>query len=271
MKKAVSIVFTSALICILFLVMYVGPTVAQTATQSIFQLSNAVTFDGKWTSNTEWDDAATSNIVGTGGVSGIFRDKYEIIGTFGGTDFDVVDRYLIEFFTDKTNDTGDYVKLCYDTVPSGGSSLLSTDLMIQISGHNGTIQKFVGAGANWAPGSIITPAPPFMAQAISISKLNGTNPHWTTEIAFDKYGNGGAISPNIMIAVYDASNSAAGIQTWPPGANVNNPSTWGLNDASALSTIPEGIGFGVMTMLSCAAVMVGFFYLRKQPKITRVR
>ncbi len=264
MKKAVSIAFTAAIICSLFL----ASVRAQTYSQSIYQESNAVTLDGKWTNNSEWDDAATSNIVGTNGVSGIFRDKYELVGTFGGSDFDVIDAYLIEFFTDKTNDTGDYVQLCYDTLQSGGSSLLSTDLMVQISGHNGTVQKFVGSGANWAPGSIVNLQ---WAQAVSISKLNGTNPHWTTEIAFDKYNNGGGISTNIMIALYDASNSAAGIQTWPPGARVTNPSTWGVNDASALTTIPEGLGIGSMVMLASVTVLVGFFCLRKQPKATWAR
>lgn len=266
MKKAITVAFTAAMICSLFLVTYVGSTVvkAQTASQSIFQLSNTVTLDGKWTTTNEWDDAAQSNIVGTGGVvTGIFRDKYALVGTFGGTDFGVIDNYVIEFFTDNTNDTGDYVKLCYDTLQSGGSSLLSTDLMVQISGHNGTVQKFVGNGASWAAGSILNL---LWAQASGATKLMGSIPHWMTEIAFDKYNNGGGISTNIMIALYDASNPAAGVQTWPPGANVNNPSTWGVNDASALTTIPEDFGLGTMVMLSAAVVMVGFYCLRKRSR-----
>ena len=266
MKKATSLFFAAATICSLFLVTYVGPEVvnAQTASQSIFQLQNAVTLDGKWTNNIEWDDAATSNIVGTtGALRGIFRDKFELIGAFGDPDFDVVDWYVIEFFTDKTNDTGDYVQLCYDGDQSGGSSPQSGDLMVQVSGHNGTVQKLAGTGTGWAPGNITNLR---FAQAISISKLNSTNPHWTTEIAYDKYNNGGGISTNIMIALYDASNSAAGIQTWPSGASVNNPSTWGVNDASTIGPIPEGLGIGSMVMLASVSVLVGFFYLRKKPK-----
>ncbi len=263
MRKAVWVAFVVALMCSLFL----ASVKAQTATQTIFSLQNAVTLDGKWTNNSEWDDAGTANIVGTGGVSGIFRDKYEIIGTFGGSDFDVIDWYLIEFFTDKTNDAGDYVRLCYDGDQSGGTTPQSGDIMVQISGHS-TVQTFLGNGTGWAAGSIVNLR---YNQSLSVSKLNGTNPHWTTEIAYDKYNNGGGISTNIMIALYDASNVAAGIQTWPPGANANSPSTWGVNDASGLSTIPEGLGIGSLTMLASVAVLIGFFCLRNMPKTKWVR
>jgi hypothetical protein len=270
MKKVRKKTFVIALLCSLFLALYAGTVHAQfipTVVQHIYQESVTPTRDGKWTSDGEWDDAATSNIVGTGGaVSGIFRDKYALIGTFGGSDFDVIDDYLIEFFTDKTNDTGDYLELCYDTTQNGGTSLVSTDLMVKIPGHNGTIQTFVGSASGWVAGSILNTN---FAQAVSISKLNGTNPHWTYEIAFDKYNNGGGIDTNIMIALYDANNPAAGNQTWPPGASITNPSTWGDNDASDnLTTIPEGLGIGPMVMLSSVAVLIGFYYFRKLERPT---
>jgi len=131
--------------------------------------------------------------------------------------------------------------------------------MVQISGH-ATMKFYVGAGANWTTGNIVNTQ---FAQGLSVSKLNGTNPHWTTEINFDKYNNGGGISTDIMIAVYDANNSAAGIRTWPQGASIYNPNTWGVNDASALTTIPESIGIGSMVILSSVAVIVGFYCSRK--------
>lgn len=267
MKKAITVAFTAAMICSMFFAMYAGPVhaAAGSVVQNIYQATTDPTFDGKWTTTTEWDDAAQSLIKNTNGVmTGIFRDKYTLVGTFGGADFDVVDNYLIEFFTDGTNDTGDYVQLCYDTTQAQGSSLLSTDYMVQIFG-NGTIKYYAGAGANWAsaPSSFI---PPQWAQGLGTSKV-WSSQHRIIEIGFHKYANGGGIDCNIMIAVYDAGNSAAGVQTWPQGASVTNPNTWGDNDPSDnLTTIPEGFGIGAIVLLSAAVVMVGFYGLRKRSK-----
>lgn len=269
MKKILSIAFVVALLCSLSLAMYAG-TVYAAGTHHIFQGSVTPIYDGKWTTNDEWSDGETTTIAGTNGVvTGAFVNKYATVGSFGGTDFEVLDQYLVEFFTDKTNDTGDYLQLCYDTTSAGGTSLVSTDIMLQVFGHNGTVKMFIGSGTSWtqASSSVIGPSSSEFGQAVSISKLNGTNPHWTYELAFHKYTNGGGIDCNIMIALYDASNAAAGIQTWPPGAVTTSPGTWGLDDANSnLTTIPEGLSFTPVAALATIALIATFFVMRKRPK-----
>ncbi len=259
MKRAVEIAFIIAALSSLFLAVYVGPVKAASSyTQTVFAGSIDSTIDGKWTTNNEWDDGMTSS-VGTLG-SAIFRDKY-FIDMSGGA-LSVKDEYLIELFSDNTNDTGDYVQLCYDTATDGGSAPHSDDFRIDYVGHNGTIKTYVGNGTGWAPGTVNDLQ---MAQQLIASKLNGNN-HWITEIKLEKTTNGAGINNDIFIAVYDASRPSDGIQSWPPSASVNVPDGWGLNDASALSPIPEGLGIGTVMILSSTAVIFGVIYLRRHQK-----
>ena len=271
MKRAVSIAFVIAVLCSLFLATDVGPVHAQfipVPHQYAYEEQVIPVIDGKWTTANEWTDASTSNIVnGSGVVSGVFRDKWSVVIS---STISVTDYYLIEFFTAHTNNTGDYVELCYDTTQAGGSAPISSDFMIEIPGHNGTALTFVGNGKGWVSGSIALEPNPWWAQLVSISPLNGTNPHWTTEIAVDKSDNGGGIDCNIMVAMYDASNPSAGVQTWPLNASVNNPSTWGDNNASAnLFTapyLPEYLGIGPILLLCSVATVAAFYGLRKMPR-----
>lgn len=271
MKRAISSIFIAAIICSMILAMYAGLAYAfSSANQQVFSASVIPTIDGKWTTNDEWDDAMTSYLVSATGVRyGAFRDKYVLDFTNG---LSVKDNYIIELFTDKTNDAGDYVRVAYctDTAGTGGSAPQTTDFMIEYAGH-GVLRTYVGNGTGWAASTIGSTVS--IAQLVSISKLNGTNPHYTTEIQFEKTTTAPNAAQNnyICVAVYDASNAAAGVISWPPNSNPNVPNTFGFNDASALGTIPEGIGFEVVTILSCAAVMVGVYYLRKQPKAIWVR
>jgi hypothetical protein len=269
MKKANSVAITVAIICSLILAMTAGTAAAfSSAIQQVFSASVIPTIDGKWTANNEWDDGMTSYLTSASGVRyGAFVDKYVLDFS---AELSVTDNYMIEFFTDKTNDAGDYVRVAYCTdTTTGGTAPQTTCFMIEYSGH-GTLKTYVGNGTGWALspiGSTVT-----IAQLVSISKMNGSNPHYTTEFTFEKTTTVPNAAQNnyICVQVYDASNAAAGIITWPPNANVNVPDTYGYNDASALAAIPEGVGFGVVAMLSCAAVMVGFCLLRK-PKTTWVR
>jgi hypothetical protein len=262
MKKAISVIIISVLIGSLFLAMYAGPVQAfSSATQSIFSGTAEVTYDGKWTNNAEWDDAATSNIGSGGTNTGIFRDKYTLIMD----PFVVYDNYLIEAFTDTTNDAGDYIQICYCTTETGSAAPQTTDFRIDYVGHGATATKttYKGTGTAWAASALSDVT---VAQLMSISKLNGNIPHWTTEVRIDKSGNGGQMNNYIMVAFYDASNAAQGVQVWPPSATVNNPNSWGLNDASALSAIPESLGIGTIMVLAAVAMFVGFVCLRKLPK-----
>ncbi len=234
------------------------------AVQTVYSGTVTPTFDGKWTTNDEWTDGMTSYLTNASGVRyGAFVDKYLL--DFSSGALSVKDNYIIELFTDRTNDAGDYVRLAYCTDLTGSATPQTTDFMIEYSGH-GTLRTYIGNGTGWGAatiGSTVT-----VAQLVSISKLNGTNPHYTTELQFEKTTTVPNAAQNnyICIAVYDASNPAAGVVTWPPSANINVPNTYGYNDASALATIPEGLGFGIIAMLSLTAAVVGFYYMRKQPK-----
>jgi hypothetical protein len=263
MKKAISVMTISVLIGSLFLAMYAGPVQAfSTATQQIFSAAADSTFDGKWTTNTEWDDGATSNIASGGTNTGIFRNKWYLI-----TDpaFLVYDEYIIEALTDTTNDAGDYVQIIYCTASDGGTAPKTDDFRIDYVGHGATATKttYKGTGTAWAAAALTDVT---IAQLMSISKLGGSTPHWTTEVKLDKSDNGGGMNNYIMVSFYDASNPTQGVCTWPPSANANVPDTWGLNDAGAFGAIPESLGIGTIMVLASVAMIVGFVCLRKLPK-----
>ncbi len=270
MQRSLSLAFTAAIIFSMISTIYAGQANAfSSAVQPVYSAMVTPNIDGKWTNNEEWDDAATSYIVSTTGIRyGAFRDKYLV--DFSTPTLSVKDNYIIEFFTDKTNDAGDYVRVAYCTDLTGSTAPQATDFMIEYSGH-GTITTYVGNGAGWTAtsiGSTVT-----VAQQASVSKLNGTNPHYVTEIQFEKTTTLPYAAQNnyICVAVFDASNPAAGVISWPPNGDPNVPNTYGLNDASVPSTIPEGLNFGVIAMLALAAAVVGFYYMRKQPRNLWVR
>ena len=265
MKRALSLVFTAALIFSMSLAIYAGSANAfSSSVQPVYSAIVTPSIDGKWTSNEEWDDAATSYLVSAAGVRyGAFRDKYLVDFSTGA--LSVKDNYIIELFTDKTNDAGDYVRIAYCTDLIGSTSPQPTDFMIEYSGH-GTVMTYVGNGIGWTASGIgVTPS---IAQLVSATKLNGTNPHYTTEVQFEKTTTVPNAAQNnyICVAVYDASNPATGIVTWPPNGDINVPNTYGFNDASAPSTMPEGLDFSVVAMVSLTAVVIGCLYLKKQPK-----
>jgi hypothetical protein len=262
MKKAISVFIISVLIGSLFLAMYAGPVQAfSTATQKIFMAAAGSTYDGKWTTTTEWDDGATANIVSGATTTGIFRNKWSFIAD----PLAVYDEYLIEAFTDTTNDAGDYVQICYCSTETGSAAPQTTDFRIDYVGHGATATKvtYKGTGTAWAAAALTDVT---IAQLMSISKLNGNIPHWTTEVKLEKIANGAGQNNHIMVAFYDASNAAAGVQVWPPSATANNPNSWGLNDAGAFEAIPESLGIGTIMALASVAIVVGFVCLRKLPK-----
>jgi hypothetical protein len=267
MKKKVTVAFIITILCVLLLATSLNaqPVKAySTASQSVFSATVTPTFDGKWTANDEWDDGMTSYITtSTGAVVGAFRDKYVVDFSAG---LSVTDNYLVEFFTDKNNDTGDYVQLCYcSSGTDNAASPQTDDFMFQVFGHNGTYNYYTGSGSGWTIGSMISPTPK-LAQLVSISKLNGTNPHWTYEFQFEKTVTSAGQNNYISVSLYDASNAAQGVATWPPNANSSKPNTYGFNDASALGSIPEGIGFAPVATLTAIALLVGFFIMRKKLK-----
>jgi hypothetical protein len=218
---------------------------------------NAVTFDGKWTSTTEWTDGGQTSI----SANTVFRSKW---GPFVSMDDPLPQYLLVEILNDNTNDPGDYWQICLDADQSGGTAPAAGDVRIDIVGHN-TATFYQGNGTGWAPSSAYSSADFQWSNSISASPTSST-PHWICEIKINKFAAGLGILYNFRIAAYDASNAVAGPQAWPPTSR-DVPNDWGIMNYSG-DPIPESLTFGVFVLLSSVAVVVGSYYLRKRPKTT---
>jgi hypothetical protein len=220
----------------------------------IYPLSNSVTFDGKWTSTTEWVDGAPANPPISANAN--FRGKW---GPF--VDMSTVPQYfLVEILNDNTNDANDYWQFCFDSDQSGGTAPGTGDLRIDIVGHT-NVTFYQGSGTSWGP--MATPGSSDFQWSNSISaSTTSSTPHWILEIMLNKPVVGLGITFNGRVAVYDASNSAAGVQSWPSTSR-DVPNNWGTFPYSS-DPIPENLAFGVVILLSSVAVVVGSFGLRKK-------
>jgi hypothetical protein len=67
---------------------------------------------------------------------------------------------------------------------------------------------------------------------------------------------------NARIAVYDASNSAAGVRAWPPTSR-DVPNDWGYFNYD-MNPIPENLSPSILISLSAVAVLAGSFAFRKK-------
>jgi hypothetical protein len=190
-----------------------------TAYPTTIYSGNAPTIDGYWTPGTmaEWIDAATPSGIP---ASFTFRDKYSVAFSGG---LKVYENSLVEFFSDNTNDSGDYVQICYDNNATGAAAPKPGDLRIDIVGHNGTVITYNGTGTGWAPVNISSSIK--MAQTLNVSTLKNTA-HWITEFQIEKQGVSLQMVNAIRIAVYDASNPSAGVIAFPPASQQDVPSGW---------------------------------------------
>ena len=264
MKRAKSVAFLMAATSSLFLAMFAGTAAATYPGYSVTVYGGAdSTLDGKWTTNTEWDDASIATPVIADDA--YFRIKFTFFSD--GTTFFVYDWYLVEFYSDNTNDPGDYVSICYDVSGDGGTVPGTSDIRIDYVGHNGTVKTYKGDGtAGWVPGTLVDVT---VAQSMDVSKMWGVS-HWITEFKIEKTQNGPGINNAIRVAVYDASNPSAGVKSWPPGTNINVPDNYGADPADTSGSIPEGIAFGAVVALSSVAGLVGSFFFRKRSKIGKI-
>lgn len=219
--------------------------------------------DGNWTTINEWNDADVRQL--NGSLNAAFRLKY-----VSDPDLTWVNQYyLIEFFDDTTNDTGDYWQICYAAAttlygtPIGGDAPQTDCLMINFTGHSQAgLALYKGDGSGWVAFTDYTwPTDIQIVDSISASPSNST-PHWIAEIKIEHIHF--SINPEfwIYVAAYDANNSAAGVQSWPLGSS-DVPNDWGLMNAPG-TTIPEPLTIGVMVLLSSVSVLVGSHYFRKR-------
>jgi hypothetical protein len=188
---------------------------------------------------------------------------------WAGTYPDIHEYWCIEFFDDTTNDTGNFFQISMDTLQDGGTAPQADDFLINYTAQ-GTLTAYKGTGTGWAVftgytmGTDIT-----IASTFSASPKDAT-PHWTIEIDFLKFSGtfNLGIDNNARVAAYDASNTSAGVITWPPYSSADVPDTYGAGTSDISGgTIPEGLTVGVMVALSSIAVIVSIRYFRKQPKI----
>ena len=214
------------------------------------------TIDGAWTSEDEWTDGDITMI----GTDVAFRSTWDMAE-------DVMTRWVVEFFSDTTNDPGDYWQFCIDSEQSGGSApQVALHRKFEITGHTELVW-YMGDGTGWAEVSY-DPSEIEWANSLSASPTNST-PHWILEFQIPK--NTGTVQMGILwnfrLAVYDASNSGAGVLAWPP-TDPDVPDTWGIENY-LMENIPEGLTFGVMALLSTVSVFVGYKYFvkRKETKV----
>jgi hypothetical protein len=181
----------------------------------------------------------------------------------------IIEHFLIEFFTDNTNDTNDYVQLCFDNTANGGGAPQTDDVMINYTGNRRSgLTLYKGTGSGWAPTSYAYGSDVLVAETIGSSPLN-SSPHLIIEIMMDRSAGalfdvaGAGYAPWIRVAVFDAS-STAGVQAWPP-TSANVPNDWGL-ETGTTSNIPENLPITAVILLSSVAVAVSIYFLRKRPK-----
>jgi hypothetical protein len=209
------------------------------------------TIDGQWTSDDEW---ALNGEPTTIGAEVTFRSVWITIT-------DVNDVFLVEFFNDTTDDAGDYWQLCINGDKSQDATPQTGDYRIDIVGHT-TLKLYEGDGSGWTE---VTPSPGDIVwdDSLSASPTNST-PHWILELEFVKAALGAGPEWDLRLAVFDETNSAAGVLAWPPTPQ-DEPQRWGEQNYE-MSEWPEGFSFVVVVLLSSVAVVVGFYFLRKRPK-----
>jgi hypothetical protein len=218
---------------------------------------NTATVDGRWTTPDEWTD--TPVVLMSGNATGRFGYNIQDFTNLGL-------EWIIEIFTDNTNDTGDYWQICLDDSNGGGSAPQTGDYMIEIVGHT-TLRVYQGNGTGW---SQVTPQPGEItwSNTIGTSPWNNT-PHWILEVVDSSKVAGTVQVPNppptgMRVAAYDANTRT--LAAWAPNSSANVPDTWGVISTYSTEPIPEGFSLGFVVVLSSVAVAAGFYCLRKRPK-----
>lgn len=260
MKKTLSIAF-----CVLIAssLLMVGIVKAGNSTYSILEYVAVDTcvVDGKWTTPTEWTDGPVSSM--TGNMSGGFVYNIQDFTNLGI-------EWLVEALSDNTNNTGDYMQICFDDLNTGGTAPNTGCFMIEIDGHT-TLKVYQGTGAGWAQ---VTPAAGEISWANTLgTSMYGNQTHWIYEVV-DSSKTAGTVQipdapPTGMGATaFDAATNK--YCSWAPNMDARIPNTYGVLSTYSMDPIPEGFSVGAIVLLSAAAMMVGFYYLRKRPRIANL-
>ena len=268
MKKTGLIAFCIFALCSLLLtnVLTVNAAAASgyTRTETPTNTEYPNTVDGLWDPAEEWYDA---NFTGTNATMIDFGSTYDSPDGF----VSVYSRWVVEFFTDNTTDMEDYWEMCLDPNNVGGTGPNGT-FRIRITGHD-TLMVYQGNGTSWD--EITTAAGEIVWNNSITTTPWSSDPHWVLEIDILKTGETGlaGITPGIRVAAYDANNETEGLVAWPPESDMDVPDEWGTNAFTMdqyWETIPEGFSIAIVVLLSTAAMVVGFYFLRKKPRTDSV-
>jgi hypothetical protein len=267
MKKKVVVAFCILTLCLLSCLAIAKPANAQQAGYShmCYPLQNAVTIDGKWTTTSEWTDGLPT----TFGSNGVFRDKYDFSG------YPTVYEDIIIETMDNTNDTGDFIMVCFDGGATAESAPSATDFAINFTG-NSQCTWYQGTGTAWK--QIASPSSSDLkwAESYSSSPTYSTS-HLILEMQLTKtatdLGGSQILGPEfwMLIETYDAHSGGYGLQSWPPvpPSSATNPSSFGDIPYSS-TAIPESMNIGVVVLLSAVAVTAGSVLIRKRSKMANL-
>jgi hypothetical protein len=256
-KKFHTIILVAFMTLLLVSVGAISCVRAQAAERTSWQTQVIPTIDGEWTSDDEWTDGEETMIWNVASV----RSTWDMGDEYYMT------RWIIEFFTDTTDDLADGCTVCIDGDQSGGSTPQPGDFRFSIRGHT-EFTWYEGDGTLWSEVQLDETEIEW-ATTLSASPTEST-PHWILEFQIPK--NGGTVQLdaiwNVKVRLYDSSNALQGAPTWPEGSDMDVPDSWGIENFE-MGAIPEGLSFGVMLLLSTVAAIIGISFLRKRPKWKR--
>jgi hypothetical protein len=226
LKKSVLVAFCMLTLLLLTCLTASKPAHAQEAGYShmCYETSTTPTINGQWSS--EW----TSGLQTTFGANANFTDEWYLAATSPST---VVYYYHLIETMDNTNDTGDFIQICFDGGMTADSAPSSTDFAINFT-DNTYCTWYKGNGAGWT--QIATPSlSDFQWNESFSSSPKYSTPHLILEMSLLKtstdLGGTQIIGPEfwMLIETYDANSAGYGLQSWPtvPPSSPDVPSTYG--------------------------------------------
>jgi len=267
MKRSFLVAFSVIALCGILLPATLVSAVYEGYETSNYLASYECTVDGAWTADNEWYDAMTPPNLP---ADFEWRQKWAMGDT-------TMQYFLIEFFTDSTDDTGDYFQICLDNAADGGSAPQADDFKVECLGHDiSGLTLYQGDGSGWveytdyAVGTDVD-----MAATLTTSILNAET-HWIIEVYMDRGKaefdtSAGGYTPGIRVAVYDESTET--LASWPP-TSADVPDDWGTESgvygAIPEENIPEFLTFVTAALLSSVAVVVSCYLLRRRPRTEKI-
>lgn len=181
------------------------------------------------TINGQWGSEWTSGLQTTFGTNSNFTDEWYL----AASNPSVVYYYLLIETLDNSNNTGDFVQICFNGGMTADSGPSSTDFAINFT-SNAVCTWYQGNGVGWT--QIATPSLSVFqwSESFSSSPTYGT-PHLILEMSLLKtsteLGGSQIIGPEfwMLLQTYDAQFAGSEVQSWPtmPPSSPDVPKTYG--------------------------------------------